>query len=250
MKTAAHPTVVEVGEVALASPTLPPARAEVARKQTLILGLRARHAARLRRLAELRPQVGVYAETRSQLSCATEEYQTLRAAELRGETIDAVKLREVERRRERLGQALTAGADEEAALSRAVTDLETEVNRLESEIEQHECDLPRRIAAAGRERTIAKLKAGRLRELMEQFVGGLADLLDGAHVSELQRLQYPQAEIRPCVNVRESHDRDELRIPCMIGCPEFEQALVEAAVDVMARFQERAQAALAEITAP
>jgi hypothetical protein len=229
---------------------LPPMRAAFVAKRAVIAALREQLAGHERRLGELRPREATIASMRIELGAVVEEYQALRATQLQGDEVDAARMRELDRRRRELTAKLSEQQDEAASLSRAITRIEQDVGELRASISRHQAELPVLLAAAAREHTITKLKAGRLRQLMLHIATELADLFDGANVSELQRVQFEDARIASCLSIRQpppgEEKPDEIILPMMIG-PEFAQALREASIDVMTLMQARAQALLREL---
>ena len=228
-------------------PPLLPARAALVAHQTALVELRRELEPINKRLEQLTEKAAAIAELRTERAAAAAEHVQLRAQQLRGEDVDEKRLGEIERRMDVLARSLNEQALEEAALGRAIGDLNAKAQGLRAAIRERETDLPRAIALAGREWTLEEIVAkGRLHKLFADFADGLADVLAGANIWEIQRLR--DGKLPPLVVVKRSRERDELRIPMLLECPPFDAAIAGAGVDVMARMQERALALLGEFS--
>lgn len=234
-----------------ASAPLPPYHQALVDKRAVIATLTEQLGGHQRRLEELRPKAQAIAELRVEGAKLVDEYQALRAAELRGESVSAARLGEIDRRRRQIAQRLTEQADESVALARAITRLEADARQLGAAIEPHLKELPALLAAAARERTVAQLKSGRLRQLLQHIATELADIYAGAMASDVVRSRQENVDhIAPCLLVGD-HRNDPpevIRLPRVEGV-EWLQAMREATVSVGDLMEERARAVLAELEA-
>jgi hypothetical protein len=231
-----------------AAPALPPARQALTTKQAAIVALRAQLHRREKQHAELRALDGKFAELRAAHAGAAEEWQALRARQLYGEAVDPAKMREVEHRRDDLAHQVHQQADEAASMSRVITQLIGELGELAAQLKQHEHELPVFIAAAAREVTLTKLRAGRLKRLIEYVAEDLADIYDGSNVHELLRAQQHTDDMRLHPHLAPPQaSRGQFAIPLMIESPEFDRLLEEASVDVISLMRQRALGLLEEL---
>jgi hypothetical protein len=226
---------------------LPPARQSLVGKLVLLASLRAQLLPRSKRLGELRAKQQEILDMGAECSRAADEYQTLRASELRGEQVDTVHMQRLTSRRESLTKKLNAQADESAAQVKAISALEAEHRSISDAIAEHERQIPALVRAAGIEHTLIKVQQGRLKQLMEHIAAELADIFDGANVAELMRAKHRDLNLAPVLAITKSSDPDEIHVPRLLECPPFDLALASSGADVIELMRQRADALLAEL---